>query len=1413
MKKFTLIIFLIFFSIAGFAQDYIFGDAPSITTCAGTLYDNGGSTGNYTDVQNYTVTIYPQTAGQSVKLDFSLFDIEQYGDNLFIYDGATAVANKLLTTLTGSITTPFSIGATVNNTDAGALTLKFVSNNTVNAAGFVAAISCYTPTASIDYTFQGQANNTIQQASLPCDSQARHFYDSGGKYGIYSSNETRTITFTPATAGQGVLLNFSFIELETGSTSEYISFYDGADTNAPLIGTLSGSYSNLQIGTSMQNTSGKLTVKFKSNFASNFAGWDALVSCYLPTADMVNMHDGNIATCNARFFDNGGQFANYSDGITVGYTYTFNPATAGNKVKVAFNSFNLEASNDRLYVYDGVNTAAPLITVLTGNYSTPPTIVAGAANTSGSLTFVFKSNNTVNAAGWDANVTCVTESVPTTGIYTMHTGTINNACSGTLYDSGGSIGYYNDNENYTLTLCPSDSNETVYLDFTSFNLATSDVLKIYDGNSTSAQLIGTYSGTTLPTGIAGTTLNTSGCLTLLFTSNNAGIAPGWQATLSCGPKIEKIFLNETTNTTSVNSCGALFFDSGGEFGNYQLNEDYTITFYPTIAGQKVRMTFLEFDVEDSYEQFYVYDNTTAAEPFANGLSGFLTGNTLPSELTATNASGALTVRFVSDDFINHAGWKIQLSCVELCKPITAELGVVVPDPVVDADTGELVSTICKGSPITLNAATSGLPNESAALYTWDFGDGTSATGQSVQHVYNVHGGYTITLTVKDTSNTTQDCSESTHLIVHVYPEPDFTGTQPTQLEACLGESIVINGVATPVPVEMDCTPPVSGVTYLPDSSNDDSYYACIDVSCYATSATITSAAQIESICLNMEHSYLGDLDIILHSPGGQSVYLKAFSQGGGGTYLGGANDDGSNTPGYGATYCFTNAATTFLVNGPTITAGSNPPHTSIAPGDYKPFEPFSNLIGSPLNGQWCIEIIDNLAIDNGYIFSWELNFDSSLTQSNFDFTPVFTSQSWTPSSDIISTSGNNITVQPTTVGNHCYTYNVVDDLGCTYEKEVCVTINALPTNPNIAPLHECTTSSNTGTFDLQPVIDGLTGSSPAIFLTEADALANQNPVTQLNNYVSGNATLWVSVENASGCVDAFPFNLVLDALPTNPNIAAVHACTTANNTGTFDLQDVIDGLSGYTASIFSTQADAEANQNPITQLNNYSSGNATLWVRIVNASGCANVFSFNLQLDSFPTTVQVEGLTSCDRGDESGTFNLLAQENLIIGNNSWDITYYQSAQDAQSGTNPINVTNFEEFISISRTLYLRIVDTTTGCFTTSSYTLTVQGCDPEIPNGFSPNGDGINDILIVDNLKGVFPDFKFTVFNRWGNVVYTATNGSIDYVSGNSGSAKLWDGSVDGVMSKDPEATTYFYILEFNNGEKDPKKGWIYVNP
>ncbi len=99
-----------------------------------------------------------------------------------------------------------------------------------------------------------------------------------------------------------------------------------------------------------------------------------------------------------------------------------------------------------------------------------------------------------------------------------------------------------------------------------------------------------------------------------------------------------------------------------------------------------------------------------------------------------------------------------------------------------------------------------------------------------------------------------------------------------------------------------------------------------------------------------------------------------------------------------------------------------------------------------------------------------------------------------------------------------------------------------------------------------------------------------------------------------------------------------------------------------------------------------------------------------------------------------------------------------------------------------------------GC--TASDIMYVKVLRPvKIPNAFSPNGDGVNDTWIIENLSD-YPGAQVNVFNRYGQKVFTSNGYSVP-----------WDGTTKG---KPLPFATYYYVIELQNGFK-PLSGSITI--
>ena len=100
-----------------------------------------------------------------------------------------------------------------------------------------------------------------------------------------------------------------------------------------------------------------------------------------------------------------------------------------------------------------------------------------------------------------------------------------------------------------------------------------------------------------------------------------------------------------------------------------------------------------------------------------------------------------------------------------------------------------------------------------------------------------------------------------------------------------------------------------------------------------------------------------------------------------------------------------------------------------------------------------------------------------------------------------------------------------------------------------------------------------------------------------------------------------------------------------------------------------------------------------------------------------------------------------------------------------------------------------------GCLDQEFQTLFVID-DYDVPNVITPNGDGVNDVLVF--FDEIFSEYSVTIFNRWGNKVYTVKNQKGVFV---------WDGT-DGNQNF-LEDGVYFYTLDgtFLDGKFFAKKG------
>ncbi|MBO4489056.1 MAG: gliding motility-associated C-terminal domain-containing protein [Bacteroidales bacterium] len=383
--------------------------------------------------------------------------------------------------------------------------------------------------------------------------------------------------------------------------------------------------------------------------------------------------------------------------------------------------------------------------------------------------------------------------------------------------------------------------------------------------------------------------------------------------------------------------------------------------------------------------------------------------------------------------------------------------------------------MCEDSSVVLTA-------DSASNYIWSMG----STAQSI--VVTEPGFYVVTVTNE------YGCADTAAHSV-LYSELDQV-VSINPFDMCAGGSYIMSvGYGDTSTIQLApgvSTLSLSDTVFLPDgvlcTPYGCSYQSSLTFDDFIPGATIQSVDDILYVRLNMEHSYLGDIYINITCPNGHKADILKYGGTGDSecnsnippssrtwqsgnntsveTWLGqaydyeGTNDcdpnDSYNEPGVGWNYCWSNnvaqgyvyapgpgslmyrvenahndAEMHMIVDSSDVNAGMN---------FYHPDQSFASLVGCPLNGAWFIEVMDGWAIDNGYIFGWELALDPSLLPSNINPVTHATADGlWIQQ---LTDTTFLITPPDTLTSDTMVTYivHLYDNYGCSYDTTITLPV-------------------------------------------------------------------------------------------------------------------------------------------------------------------------------------------------------------------------------------------------------------------------------------------------------------------------------------------------------------------------------------
>ncbi|MDD2386370.1 MAG: hypothetical protein PHP52_06260, partial [Bacteroidales bacterium] len=526
-----------------------------------------------------------------------------------------------------------------------------------------------------------------------------------------------------------------------------------------------------------------------------------------------------------------------------------------------------------------------------------------------------------------------------------------------------------------------------------------------------------------------------------------------------------IFLSQITyaqtyliSDGTISTCGGTLYDTGGASGQYGNNESYTLVLCSD-NGSTIQLQFTAFNLATN-DHLDIYNGAGITNLLASGTGSSLNGQTVVSTVDC------LTLIWSTDASGTAAGFAANIVCSTLCQGYTT--AITSNPPITNPIEGYL--DICIGTTVNFTAVSDFFNNgsegytQSAATthYYWELRDEFSQIIESpnglglttMSHIFNTSAGYTLTLSSKDVEGC-WNMGDAT-IRIRVSVPPTFAGTSLAPNPICPGELVTLTGHVQTYPWQMSVVD-----TEIVEVCFVDHYdgTVCFDVNTFAPGQLITSPNDLESVCVNMEHSYIGDFYMYIQCPNLQQTMLHQYYSCNN-SYFGLPNHDDNCVPGTGWDYCWSMGATQ------AVTAVCQS-YQSVPAGTYLPIagNSFSSLIGCPVNGEWCIKFHDNWGQDDGYIWTANLNFSPAIMpqdtwgyENTYDTGANSTGGSWSGPNmdDDIGFIG---TANPTVSGIINYTFTATDDFGCEYDTTINVTVKPI-TDPTCCVMPSVTAGAD-----------------------------------------------------------------------------------------------------------------------------------------------------------------------------------------------------------------------------------------------------------------------------------------------------------------------------------------------------------------
>lgn len=452
--------------------------------------------------------------------------------------------------------------------------------------------------------------------------------------------------------------------------------------------------------------------------------------------------------------------------------------------------------------------------------------------------------------------------------------------------------------------------------------------------------------------------------------------------------------------------------------------------------------------------------------------------------------------------------------------------------------------------------------------------------------------------------------------------------------------------------------------------------------------------------------------------------------------------------------------------------------TGLAPGNYTCTITDANGCISTYNG---VVPLNNNAVITATANPVSFCAGLSTTLTAAATTGIMTSWTWIPG----NLTGASVSVTP--AGTTIYTVNATNALGCSASAQVTVNVNTLPAAPVVANVAVCPGSD--ATMNVQ---SPLTGVIYNWYTSATGGVSVATGTSYTANAVTAPATYYVEAVNGSGCISSTrtPVSISLNPVPNAPTVNPVAVCPGTNATLQVQSPQTGDTYNWYTTATGGVPAGAGTSftVNNVTAL-------TIVYAETINSSGCISTGRQAVTISLIPV-LPAPGPALSNATFTSLTFTW----NAVTGATGYEVSLnggvtFSLPSSGLSGTShTINGLTGNQTVSFQvRALGVQSCERSNWSVPVGGTTLSTK--EIFVPNVFTPNNDGKNDLLLV--YGNYISSLQFRVFNQWGQLIFLSDQQS-----------RGWDGTYSGQAQP---VGVYAYTLKvvLQDGTTVNKKGSV----